>query len=89
MEKPVVLHAAGQVDIALESAHQYAYFQLLELLYHVHDDDLEQRPLARETRRRLRLEVSPSLSFPVADVLRADRLKDDRYRIQASFLKPR
>lgn len=32
MEKPVVLHAAGQVDIALESAHQYAYFQLLELL---------------------------------------------------------
>ena len=86
MEKPVVLNAAGQVDIALESAHQYAYFQLLELLYHVHDDDLEQRPLARETRRRLRLEVSPSLSFPVADVLRADRLKDDRYRIQASFL---
>lgn len=44
MEKPVVLHAAGQVDIALESAHQYAYFQLLELLYHVHDDDLEPPP---------------------------------------------
>ncbi|HDS1818339.1 TPA: type VI secretion system baseplate subunit TssG [Pseudomonas putida] len=75
-----------QADIALRSAHQYAYFQLLELMHQLYGDDLEQRPLSREARRRLRLEVSPSLSFPVADVLRADRLTDDRYRIQASFL---
>lgn len=75
-----------RADIVLRSAHQYTYFQLLELMHQLHGDDLEQRPLSREARRRLRLEVSPSLSFPVADVLRADRLEDDRYRIQASFL---
>ncbi|WGV20568.1 type VI secretion system baseplate subunit TssG [Pseudomonas putida] len=73
-------------DILLNDAHQYSYFQLLELMYQIHGDDLEQRPLSHETRRRLRLEVSPKLSFPVADVLSADRLKDDRYRIQVTFL---
>lgn len=74
------------VDRMLATAHRYSYFQLVELIYQLHDDDLEQRPLPRETRRRLRLEVSPSLAFPVADVLQAGRLQDDRYRIQASFL---
>lgn len=71
---------------ALQDAHQYSYYQLLETLYQLHGDDLEQRPLAAQTRRRLRLEVSPSLAFPVADVLRADRIADERYRIEASFL---
>jgi type VI secretion system protein ImpH len=71
---------------ALEVAHRYSYFQLIETLYQLHGDDLEQRPLSAQTRRRLRLEVSPSLAFPVADVLRADRISDDRYRIEASFL---
>ncbi|RII77528.1 type VI secretion system baseplate subunit TssG [Pseudomonas monteilii] len=76
----------SQADIILRNAHQYSYFQLLELMHQLYGDDLEQRPLPHETRRRLRLEVSPKLSFPVADVLSADHLKDDRYRIQASFL---
>lgn len=62
------------VDRMLPEAHQYSYFQLLELMYQVHGDDLEQRPLSHETRRRLRLEVSPKLSFPVADVLSAERI---------------
>ncbi len=74
------------VDRMLPEAHQYSYFQLLELMYQVHGDDLEQRPLSRETRRRLRLEVSPKLSFPVADVISAERIGDDRYSIQATFL---
>lgn len=74
------------VDRMLLKAHQYSYFQLLELIYQVHGDDLEQRPLCAETRKRLRLEVSPKLSFPVADVLSAERIGDERYRIQASFL---
>ncbi|MBA6090645.1 type VI secretion system baseplate subunit TssG [Pseudomonas monteilii] len=76
----------SQADIILRNAHQYSYFQLLELMHQLYGDDLEQRPLSHETRRRLRLEVSPKLSFPVADVLSADHLKADRYRIQASFL---
>ena len=86
MENPDEQRANGNVDSALKDAHQYNYFQLIEWLYQLHGDDLEQRPADRETRRRLRLEVSPKLSFPIADVLRADRLGDDRYRIEASFL---
>ena len=86
MEDPDKPHTTGKVDSVLKGAHQYNYFQLLELLYQLHGDDLEQRPPSRETRRRLRLEVSPRLSFPVADVLRADSLESDRYRIEASFL---
>lgn len=82
-DKQHVRHAA---DIVLNEAHQYSYFQLLELLHQLHGDDLEQRPPSPETRRRLRLNVTPRLAFPVADVLRADRIADDRYRIQATFL---
>ncbi|MBA1209181.1 MULTISPECIES: type VI secretion system baseplate subunit TssG [Pseudomonas] len=76
----------NKADLITQDAHRYSYFQLLELMHQLYGDDLEQRPLSDEARRRLRLEVSPSLSFPVADVLSASRLKDDRYRIQASFL---
>ena len=75
-----------RTDMMLRDAHRYSYFQLLELMHQLHGDDLERRPLSPETRRRVRLEVSPSLSFPVADVLKADRLNDDRYRIQTTFL---
>ncbi|MBK5000255.1 type VI secretion system baseplate subunit TssG [Pseudomonas sp. S31] len=82
-EESRVRHKA---DLITQDAHRYSYFQLLELMHQLHGDDLEQRPLSDEARRRLRLEVSPSLSFPVADVLSASRLKDDRYCIQASFL---
>ncbi|WP_313644739.1 type VI secretion system baseplate subunit TssG [Pseudomonas sp.] len=74
------------VDRMLREAHQYSYFELLELIYQSHGDDLEQRPLAPETRRRLRLEVSPKLSFPTADVVDAERMGEDSYRIQATFL---
>ncbi|MFK3817148.1 type VI secretion system baseplate subunit TssG [Pseudomonas sp. NPDC089407] len=86
MENPDEQRATGNVDSALKDAHQYNYFQLIELLHQLHGDDLEQRTADRETRRRVRLEVSPKLCFPIADVLRADRLGDDRYRIEASFL---
>ncbi|QOC99521.1 type VI secretion system baseplate subunit TssG [Pseudomonas putida] len=79
-------HVRRAADIVLNEAYQYSYFQLLELLHQLHGDDLEQRPPSRETRRRLRLNVTPRLAFPVADVLRADRIADDRYRIQATFL---
>ncbi|WP_232105845.1 hypothetical protein [Pseudomonas parafulva] len=61
------------VDCMLPKAHQYSDFQLLELIYQVHGDDLEQRFPSPQTRRRLRLEVSPKLSLPIADVLSAER----------------
>ena len=43
MEDPDKPHTTGKVDIILKGAHQYNYFQLLELLYQLHGDDLELR----------------------------------------------
>ncbi|MBC3435918.1 type VI secretion system baseplate subunit TssG [Pseudomonas sp. BW16M2] len=86
MEKKPQPLQGDLANIVLNSAHGYAYFELLEALHRLHGDDLEKRPLSPEARRRLRLQVSPSLAFPAADVQRAERLAQDRYRIQANFL---
>ncbi|WP_259369725.1 type VI secretion system baseplate subunit TssG [Pseudomonas juntendi] len=74
------------MDVIFKQAHRYPYFELLELIYQLHGDDLEQRPYSEQTRRRLKIEVSPTLSFPVADVLSGERMAEHRYSIQTSFL---
>lgn len=82
---------ADLADTLLAEAHLHNFFQLLERLHGLHDDDLEPHRPADATQPRLRLGSDPRLTFPVADVLEAQRLpqredNDDRYRVCTTFL---
>ena len=52
------------VDRMLLKAHQYSYFQLLELIYQVHGDDLEQRPSAPKPENACGWKSLQSCHFP-------------------------
>ncbi|MDZ3992500.1 type VI secretion system baseplate subunit TssG [Pseudomonas sp. Teo4] len=80
-------------DTLLAEAHQHGFFPLLERLHGLHGDDLEPRWPNDATRLRLRLASDPSLAFPVADVLNAERFASPtgseailRYRVCTTFL---
>lgn len=84
------------VDLAerlLAGAHLHNFFQLLERLHALHDDDLEPRWPGAATRRRIRLSSDPRLNFPASDVRTAHCLKPSpgsdetaRYRVCTTFL---
>lgn len=70
MEIPDEQHAIGKVDIALKEAHQYNYFQLIELLQQLHGDDLEQRPPSRDIKYASALRPWGCCAAPFATHLR-------------------
>lgn len=84
---------ADLADTLLAEAHQHSFFQLLERLHGLHDDDLEpSRPLDA-AQPRVRLASDPRLTFPVADVRDAQRLAvrggapgPSRYQVCTTFL---
>lgn len=71
-------------DALLADARNYSFYRLLEHLHALHEDDLEAEP-APSIRRRLRLQSHAGLGFPASDVVMAERVDDQRYRVQASF----
>ncbi|WP_459207676.1 type VI secretion system baseplate subunit TssG [Pseudomonas sp. MLB6B] len=72
----------------LAEAHRYSFFQLLERLHGLHGDDLEPRWPDPATRQRVRLTSDPRLTFPIADVYKAEYMPaaQDRYRVCATFM---
>lgn len=83
---------ADLADTLLAEAHLHSFFQLLERLHGLHGDDLEPRWPADAAHARVRLASDPRLTFPVADVLHAQRLPDhpsradqSRYRVCTTF----
>ncbi|WDY59986.1 type VI secretion system baseplate subunit TssG [Pseudomonas sp. PSKL.D1] len=79
---------ADLADTLLAKAHQYNFFQLLERLHGLHGDNLEPRWPDAATRLRVRLATDPRLTFPVADVLSAERMpcETERYRVCTTFM---
>lgn len=79
---------ADLADRLLAEAHQYNFFQLLERLHGLHGDDLEPRWPIDAVRRRVRLTSDPRLTFPVADVSKAERMPegDERYKVCTTFM---
>lgn len=61
------------VDTLLAEAHQHNFFSLLERLHGLHGDNLEAHRPQAQTRQRLRLRSDARLTFPAADVLKAER----------------
>jgi len=53
MDRPDEDIRRKQADIALSSAHPYAYFQLLGLMHPLYEDVSNSAPLSPEARRRL------------------------------------
>ncbi|MCI0913447.1 type VI secretion system baseplate subunit TssG [Pseudomonas putida] len=88
MANPDRQATADLADKLLAEAHQYNFFQLLERLHGLHGDNLEPRWPEPATRRRVRLASDPRLTFPVADVYKAERMPDagDRYRVCTTFM---
>jgi len=79
---------ADLADKLLAGAHRYNFYQLLERLHGLHGDDLEPRWPSEEARLRVRLGSDPSLSFPVSDICKAERMPEaqDRYRVCTTFM---
>lgn len=79
---------ADLAETLLAEAHRHSFFQLLERLHGLHGDDLEPRWPDTATRQRVHLASDPRLSFPVADVLAAERIAEtpSRYRVRTTFL---
>ncbi|WJV25565.1 MULTISPECIES: type VI secretion system baseplate subunit TssG [Pseudomonas] len=82
------LAATDLADSMLADARNYDFFRLLEQLHRLHADDLEGRDRLRPARQRVRLSAHAGLSFPVSDVVRAERLPLDAssdYLVQTAF----
>ncbi|WP_411563453.1 type VI secretion system baseplate subunit TssG [Pseudomonas shirazensis] len=79
---------ADLAEALLAQAHQYNFFQLLERLHGLHGDDLEPRWPDEATRLRVRLGCDPRLTFPVSDVVKAERFSDqaERYSVCTTFM---
>lgn len=79
---------ADLADQLLAGAHRYNFYQLLERLHGLHGDDLEPRWPSEQTRLRVRLGSDPRLTFPVADIYKAERMPQahDRYRVCTTFM---
>ena len=88
MANPDRQATADLADTLLAEAHQYNFFQLLERLHGLHEDDLEPRWPDKATRLRVRLGCDPRLTFPISDVYKAERMPatQDRYRICTTFM---
>lgn len=83
---------ADLAETLLAQAHQHSFFQLLERLHSLYGDDLDPHRPADAAQPRVRLCSDPRLTFPVADVLGAQRLAvmpgdahRSRYQICTTF----
>ncbi|MCU1726896.1 type VI secretion system baseplate subunit TssG [Pseudomonas sp. 7P_10.2_Bac1] len=73
-------------DTLLADARNYSFYRLLEHLHALHGDDLEVDAPSAAKHRRVRLQSHPRLGFPASDVTMAERLDEDHYRVQTTFL---
>ncbi|MDR2323865.1 MAG: type VI secretion system baseplate subunit TssG [Acidovorax sp.] len=75
-------------DTLLEEASGHDFFCLLERLYALHGDDLEDAESFEPERQRIRLSNYAGMGFPAADVSLAQRLEQGaphQYLVQATF----
>ncbi|MGO4332509.1 type VI secretion system baseplate subunit TssG [Cupriavidus sp. 2TAF22] len=79
---------ADVADRVLAGGRRYNFFGLLELLHHLHGDDLESPDGYDAEHQRVLLASDPGLGFPASDVSRAERTltgAQHDYRVQATF----
>jgi type VI secretion system protein ImpH len=70
----------------LPQARRHHFFQLVERIYQLHDDNLEQILDIRPEDERIRYQTDPALGFPVTEVSQASVDAAARYHIQIAFL---
>ncbi len=73
----------------LEEASRHQFYQLVERIHRLNQDDLEQPLDIQPCRELIRYETDPSLGFPKADVCQAgveQRCEMERYFIQIAFM---
>lgn len=72
----------------LQDAHNYAFYRLIEHLYSLHDEDVEEMGATHiAAPQRIVLEGDASLGFPASDVVEAHEIPDSEgmYQIKTSF----
>ena len=83
---------AGQAAVDLNgalltSAHRHHFYQLVERIHRVHDDNLETQLDMHPDDELIRYEADPALAFPASDVCRAGLEQDPfKYFIQITFM---
>lgn len=81
--------ARDLADQLLGDARNYSFYKLLENLYAIHGDNLEDPGKSYLSLDRVRLGASASLGFPASDVLDARRMSGTdgpQYRVTTNFL---
>ena len=75
---------------ALSQARSYAFYQLVEFLHRLHDDDLEKQLDKLPQNERFFYTSTGSLGFPASDITLAnEKVRDNehiQYEIEVSFL---
>ncbi|MFW5444505.1 MAG: type VI secretion system baseplate subunit TssG [Methylococcaceae bacterium] len=84
-------HSAADIAApALNQARSYAFYQLVELLHRLHDDDLENQLDKLPEDERFFYTSTGSLGFPASDITLANQtIRDDghtQYEMEVSFL---
>lgn len=72
----------------LKDAHNYSFYRLIEHLYNLHDEDVEDMGASHVAApQRIVLEGDARLGFPASDVTEAQEIPDSEgmYRIKTSF----
>lgn len=75
-------------DAVLKDAHNYAFYRLIEHLYRLHDEDLENLFSDPSFVQHVIMAGDARLGFPASDVVGAQRISEEPelYKVETSFL---
>lgn len=66
---------ADKAGLILKDSHNYSFYRLVEHLYRLHDEDIEDMGLSSSVFQRVIMEGDARLGFPASDVISAKQLR--------------